>query len=147
MMFCISDDEPDTKATEVKRRPPVVAEIVDVTTSFSLSDDEMERTYARSRCLVATSTYEGYHMPAMEAYLRGIPIVVPREEPFPGIYGDAAGVHYFVRGSSGPASLPEAVRAAISAPPFSPDPGIAEWCSFRRVALLLRTTYESVLAR
>lgn len=106
-----------------------------------LDDAAMEQLYASSRCVVSTSTYEGYHAPLMEAYLRGRPIVVPDEEPYQGIYGAAPGVVRYHREGGGQA-IGEAIREAIALPKFAPDPRVVDWCSFDRVGRELKAIYE-----
>lgn len=111
-----------------------------------LSPDEMERLYAESGCIVSTSSYEGFHMPIMEAYLRGVPIVVPDEPLYRGIYAGSEGVHYYDRLGSGARRLEATVRAALRAPEFQPDPRIREWVSLRHVGGALKEIYEAVAA-
>ncbi|MCI4349612.1 MAG: glycosyltransferase [Thermoplasmata archaeon] len=108
-----------------------------------LSEEELGTLYARSRCIVSTSTYEGFHMPIMEAYLRGVAIVVPAEEPYLGMYGEAAGVHYYDRSVRNGRTLESAIRAAVADRIFTPSQTIRTWVSFRNVGEILRAAYES----
>ena len=62
-----------------------------------LSDDEMDALYRSTPVLVVTSNFEGFHDPAMEAYVRGAKVVLPRIEPYLELYrgGDAANTYWY----------------------------------------------------
>lgn len=115
--------------------------------SGRLDEAAMDRMYRSSRCIVSTSTYEGFHMPIMEAYLRGTPIVVPDVPLYRDIYGHAVGAFYYDRGPGGSRDLSDAIREAIRMPGFDPDRRIREWVSFDHVGSMLRSVYERVASR
>lgn len=112
--------------------------------SGRLDDAEMDRMFRSARCVVSTSTYEGFHMPIMEAYLRGVPIVVPDAPLYRDIYGASAGTFYYERTPGGAHDLTTAVREAVQGAGFVPDPRIREWVSLQHVGAALKAVYERV---
>ncbi len=109
-----------------------------------LSDDELDHLYRGARVFVVTSTYEGFHAPAMEAYLRGTPLVLPRREPFVSIYGDAEGVFWF---DGTDADLVKAFRKAHQLGSFTPDSRVVDSVSYSTVGTKLKSVYEEVVRR
>lgn len=81
-----------------------------------LPPSRMQELYRSSRCLVSTSTYEGYHMPPVEAYLWGTGLVLPEIPLYLEVYGRIDGVTYYRDDLSG------ALVARLRAPSFRPDP-------------------------
>jgi glycosyltransferase involved in cell wall biosynthesis len=55
-----------------------------------LSHDEMLRLYRTSQCFVSTSLVEGYGMPAMEAHLAGLPLVLSDIPVYRELHNDRA---------------------------------------------------------
>ena len=124
-------------------------------------EEGLDALYRDAPTFVVTSSYEGFHVPAMEAYLRGAKLVLPRIEPFLELYsgGGREVVNTFwyapVPGSSSPswndsATLPALARAfeeAHAAPARSPDPDLARSVSFGAVGKGLRAIYEEVARR
>ncbi len=109
--------------------------------------DDLDATYRSVPVLVVTSTFEGFHMPAMEAYLRGANLVLPRIEPFAEIYGaDEAKVFWFDRAAGVPA-IAEAFARARDAPLAAPRPEIVRSVSYATVGQRLRAIYEEVTRR
>lgn len=125
------------------------------------SEEGLDALYRDAPTFVVTSSYEGFHVPAMEAYLRGAKLVLPRIEPFLELYsgGGKEVVNTFwyapVPGSSSPswndsATLPALARAfaeAHAAPARSPDPDLVRSVSFGAVGKGLRAIYEEVARR
>lgn len=110
-----------------------------------LSEEELDLLFRASEILVVTSNYEGFHIPAMEAYLRGGKIVVPRIPPFPEIYGDRDVFWYDLQG--GLEALAAAFRAAKEAPFRSPSPAVADAVSLETVGRKLKAVYEELVGR
>ena len=106
-----------------------------------LSEDDLDRVYRSSRTLVVTSDYEGFHLPAMDAYLRGTRVVLPRIEPFVSTYGDVDGVHWYDGSDSG---LRDAFAEAVDSGPFVPSPSIVNAVSYPVVGKALKSVYEEV---
>jgi glycosyltransferase involved in cell wall biosynthesis len=100
--------------------------------------DSMKDLYLSAKCLVSTSHYEGFQAPVAEAYLSGTRVVLPRNELFMSIYGDAEGVHYY----NGKEELPSKIIEAVEQGKFSPDQKIINYLGFKNVGNLLRETYE-----
>lgn len=109
-----------------------------------LTPAELDRLYRSSRVIVVTSTVEGFHAPAMEAYLRGARLVLPRVLPFTEIYpggNGARNVHWYDP-EAGPAGAFADALAAGTAE--NPDPAVVESVSYRHVGERLRAVYEEV---
>lgn len=82
-----------------------------------LSSDELDKLYRRSRVLVSTSTVEGFHLPPMEAWLRGTRLLLPDIDVYREIYGRATGVLFYPPAEG----FGAVVKAGLEASPFSPD--------------------------
>lgn len=106
-----------------------------------LGEDELDRVYRSSRTLVVTSDYEGFHLPAMDAYLRGTRVVLPHIEPFVSTYGNAVGVHWYDGSDDG---LVEAFDKAVTSGTFVPSPSIVKAVSFPVVGAAFKAMYEEV---
>ena len=109
-----------------------------------LSDEEMDDLYRSSRAYVSTSTYEGWHLPVSEAYLRGCHIVVPRIEPYVSIYPEGTAFWY---APSDRASLDTALEAAVAAPFRLPSPEVVRYVSYANVGDRLKAVYEEISPR
>lgn len=108
---------------------------------FSKSWDSMNDLYLSSKCLVSTSSYEGFQMPVAEAYLRGTRVVLPKNELFVSLYGDAEGVHYY----NSKEELSSKIIEAVEQGKFSPDQRIINYMGFKHVGHLLKETYEEAM--
>ena len=107
----------------------------------SKSWDALENLYQSSKCLVSTSSYEGFHMPVAEAYLRGVHIILPQNEFYHSIYGDAEGVHYYNSRKDVNSKILEAIQYGK----FMPERNIVDYLSPNHVGTLLKETYEEVM--
>lgn len=117
-----------------------------------LSMEQRNALYRSVPVIVSTSHQEGFHMPMMEGYLRGMKLVLPHVEPYVETYGptegrpcDALNVYWYAPGDL--ASLVRAFREAREAPTFAPDPDIVRRTSYAYVGEQLRTLYEEVARR
>ncbi|MHB8553550.1 MAG: glycosyltransferase family protein [Thermoplasmataceae archaeon] len=108
---------------------------------FTKSWGSLNDLYLSSKCLVSTSSYEGFHMPVAEAYLRGCHVVLPRSELYSSIYGDAEGVHYYNNKDDFPMIISEAVQYGR----FKPDQQIVNYLSFNHVGSMLKDVYEEAM--
>lgn len=99
---------------------------------------ELDRLYRVSRLLVSTSTYEGFHAPPMEAYLRGTRLVLPRLEVYRESYGGAAGIEWY----DGLESLAPAIESALSGDRFNPAPSVVDSVSMKTIGNQLRAVYQ-----
>lgn len=109
---------------------------------FNKLQDSMNNLYASSKCLVSTSSYEGFHMPVAEAYLRGTHVVIPQNELYTSIYGtEAEGIHYYTNKQDIGLKISEAIQYGR----FKPDRKIVEYLSFKHVGLLLKEVYEEAM--
>jgi hypothetical protein len=106
----------------------------------TLQPDQLDLLYRASRCIVSTSTYEGLHLPVLEAYLRGTRVVIPRCPPYTELYVGAPGVHWYARDDQ----IPSAIAAAVESEPFEPSRKIREAVSFDTIGRQLIQAYESV---
>lgn len=109
------------------------------------TEEGLDRLYRSAPVLVATSRYEGFHLPAVESYLRGGKLVLPRIEPFTEIYPPDAVFWYSPE--QGIESLVAAFREALEAPPRPPDPGLSARVSPSHVGSVLREIYEELQPR
>ena len=109
--------------------------------SNSKSWDFLTNLYKSSKCLVSTSSYEGFHMPVAEAYLKGVRVILPKNELYISIYGDAEGVNYYDNEEQLPARVIEAVESGK----FLPDQRIVNYLSFHHVGSLLKEVYEEAM--
>ena len=80
-------------------------------------------------------------MPVAEAYLRGVNVVVPKNELYYNIYGEAEGVHYY----SNEDALCSRICEAVQYGRFVPDKKVMEYLSHKRVGGLLKDTYEEAM--
>ena len=121
------------------------AEFLQLIESLPYMDrDGLDVTYRSSKVLVVTSDYEGFHIPAMEAYLRGTRLVLPHIEPFVSLYGNAVGVHWY--DGSDP-DLREVFAKAVGSGPFVPSSSVSDAVSYPIVGAALRAVYEEVARR
>jgi glycosyltransferase involved in cell wall biosynthesis len=107
----------------------------------SKSWDALENLYRSSKCLVSTSSYEGFHMPVAEAYLRGVNVVLPKNDLYQSIYGEAEGVHYYKDKKDLPTKISEAVQYGR----FVHARNVVEYLSHKRVGAQLKEAYEEAL--
>ena len=104
----------------------------------------IEELYRSSKCLVSTSTYEGFHMPVAEAYLRGLNVVLRDAAYYRSMYdGVGAGIHWY----SDSRDLPTAIAEAVRNGPFHIDQALRDRLSFRGVGRLLKGVYEEASPR
>lgn len=103
------------------------------------TDDDLDRLYRSTKVYVATSSYEGWHRPPTEHYLRGGQIVVPEIAPYTEIY--APGYPFWFEPDRH-GSIDHAFQEAIDAPCRGPDATTKELVSFRNVGKKLRAVYE-----
>lgn len=109
-----------------------------------LDETQMDELYRSTRVYVSTSTYEGWHIPVMAAYLRGCHIVIPRIEPYVSIYPEPTAFWY------DPASRPSldaAFGAALEAPYRPPSAEVARYVSYESVGSQLKAVYEELAGR
>lgn len=106
------------------------------------SEEGLDRLYRSAPILVVTSQYEGFHIPAMEAYLRGMKLVLPQREPFVELYPDRCA--FFYPPEAGAAGLAQAFDRALAAPLVAPDSAIVDRVSLARVGQRLRAVYEEL---
>lgn len=109
-----------------------------------LDESQMDELYRSTRIYVSTSTYEGWHIPVMAAYLRGCHIVLPRIEPYLSVYPEPTAFWYDPASRS---SLDEAFEGALSTPFHPPSERVAEYVSYASVGSQLRSVYEELAAR
>ena len=76
-----------------------------------ISDEDLERVYAASTCLIAASHGEGFGLPLIEAARHGLPLLVRDIPVFREVTGDQA---CFFPDSREPAVIGEAVQAWLS---------------------------------
>lgn len=139
---------------EVERR---LATLPNATKLPQLSEEALLTLYRSVPVLVVTSTYEGFHMPAMEAYARGAKLVLPRIEPLLETYGDAANVFWYEPtwvarpfdwdSSRSLEALEGAFREAREAPARAPEAEVLRRVSLATVGGGLKAVYEEVLPR
>ncbi|MGA7860954.1 MAG: hypothetical protein WCB19_03755 [Thermoplasmata archaeon] len=109
-----------------------------------MTEAEMDALYRQSRVVVSTSTYEGYHRPPLEGYLRGCRVVLPRTEPYLSTYPEDA-VFWYSRGAAraDPESLDSALEDAIGrTEPAMPDSSVVRAVSYETTGAALRGVYE-----
>ncbi|MGA7861344.1 MAG: hypothetical protein WCB19_05750 [Thermoplasmata archaeon] len=103
-----------------------------------LREDEMDTLYRTSRVCVSTSSYEGWHAPIMEAYLRGCGVLLPDIPPYTEIYPrDAA---FWYRPGEGD-SMDRAFGDALSAPTPPPVEEVERLVSYENVGAKLVEAY------
>ena len=105
-----------------------------------LTDDELDDLYRNSKCLVSSSTYEGFHSPVSEAYLRGTHIVLPLSPIYSCQYSNEDGVHWYRDREE----MRDRILNAVEYGHFSPSCEIARKLSYANVGKLLKATYEDV---
>lgn len=109
--------------------------------------EDLDPVYRSAPVLVVTSTFEGFHMPAMEAYLRGSNLVLPRLEPLLETYeSDDAKVFWYDPADEA-TRLAEAYSRAAEAPLAPPKAEIVRSVSYEEVGRRLRSIYEEVQRR
>lgn len=109
--------------------------------------DDLETLYRSVPVLVVTSKFEGFHMPAMEAYLRGTNLVLPRMDPFVETYESDESKVFWYQPTGGVASLASAFERALGAPNGPPRAEIARAVSYDSVGQRLRGIYEEAAPR
>jgi glycosyltransferase involved in cell wall biosynthesis len=106
-----------------------------------LSDEDIDALYRSSRSYVSTSTYEGWHLPVSEAYLRGCHIVVPQIEPYVSIYPGGTAFWYE---PANRASLDAAFETAVATPFRLPSEEVVRYMSYENVGTRLKAVYEEI---
>lgn len=104
----------------------------------ALGDGDMDTLYRISKSVVSTSTYEGWHAPIMEGYLRGCRLVLPMREPYEEIYPRYCAFWYFPTGAE---SLDAALGDALSAGYSEPAPEVKWLASYGNVGAKLLEAY------
>lgn len=109
-----------------------------------LSENELDRLYRKSSCLISTSAIEGFQAPIIEAYLRGTRVVVPDSDTVPAgrLLADSPGVHFYRSGDV--VDLERAVHEAVQSGPFYVSARIRDVLSPERVGRELRAVYEEI---
>jgi glycosyltransferase involved in cell wall biosynthesis len=108
-----------------------------------LDDATLDHLYRRSRCIVSTSSFEGFQAPLMEAYLRGTRVVLSDNGLYPGrLLRGRDGVHVYRDGDA--ADLGRAIGEAVAAGPFRVDAGVRDAVSYRTTGEQLRAIYEEI---
>ncbi len=108
-----------------------------------LSEEQKDELYRSVPILVSTSTYEGFHTPAMEAYVRGVKLVLPFIEPYIELYGEKAPNVFWYK-SKELRSLISAFGEAHGAAGAAPSPEVLAKVSFPAVGEKLRALYEEL---
>jgi hypothetical protein len=107
-----------------------------------LAGEALDTLYRKTRIYVATSSYEGWHRPPIEAYLRGCHVVLPRREPYVSIYPEQAAFWY---DPNDRVSLDKAFIQAVATPNRPPIPSVYESVSYPVVGAKLKAVYEEVV--
>lgn len=102
------------------------------------TDEQLVRLYRSAKVYVSTSTYEGWHAPPMEHYLRGGHLVLPRIPPYTEVYPDAA-VFYYRPGSVD--DMGRALVEAVEAPLRPPAEAVRKMVSLEGVGRKLLEAY------
>lgn len=127
----------------------MLAGLRNVTRLPRLSEEELDRLYRSSPVLVVTSQYEGFHVPAMEAYLRGAKLVLPTIQPFLEIYGGEGGGRtpnvYWYDPRGGLTALGGAFWEAHLARAETPSWAVTSKVSPRSVGNALKAVYEELV--
>lgn len=108
-----------------------------------LSEAQKDELYRSAAILVSTSTYEGFHAPAMEAYIRGVKLVLPFIEPYIGLYGERPPNVFWYK-SRDLHSLISTFGDAHLAAGVPPSPEVLAKVSFSTVGAKLRALYEEL---
>lgn len=96
----------------------------------SVPEEELATFLRRSRSVVSTSRYEGFHVPMMEGAFSGAWPVVPDQEPYPSLFLPSEAIRYAAlrRAPFGPPvaidytrELEGAIREAAGRPPLDPS--------------------------
>ena len=125
------------------------------------SEEGLDALYRSARVLVVTSNYEGFHVPAMEAYVRGARVVLPRIEPYLELYGGEGTVNTYWYDpawierpfawdfSRSLANLAAAFEEACANPTATraPDARVVARVSLESVGWGLKAVYEEVARR
>lgn len=86
----------------------------------SIPLEELRATYATSKSYVSTSTYEGLHLPPLEAYFSGAVVVVPELPVYEENYRSVAGAILY-KDARNPAGVAAAIVEAVHYGPFRID--------------------------
>jgi glycosyltransferase involved in cell wall biosynthesis len=105
-----------------------------------VSDEELERLYARATCFVLPSLIEGFGLPVLEAMARGVPVACSDRPALPEIAGDAA----LLFDPVDQAAVTEAVRRLVTDEKLRDD--LAERGRRRARLFSWRRTAEQTLA-
>lgn len=115
-----------------------------------LSTGDRNMLYECVPIIVSTSGHEGFHLPIMEGYLRGMKVVLPYQRPYTEIYRNDAGqwadnTYWYAPDDA--ESLIGAFYRAQETTARPPDPDIVKRVSHDTVGKQLRTLYEEVSRR
>lgn len=106
-----------------------------------IPETALDLLYRRSRCLVSTSDYEGFHAPPMEAYLRGVRLVLPRLPIYAETYPNADGVAFYEDADG----LDTEMRGAVGASnTLRPSSRVVDAVSYTTTGRQLVELYESL---
>ena len=127
----------EREVESMRRRLPNVVAIP------TLSEERKDELYRSVPVLVSTSTYEGFHVPAMEAYVRGTKLALPFIQPYIELYGSEA-PNVFWYPPRDLSALISVFRGALAAPWAPPSPTVISKVSYATVGAQLRAIYEEL---
>jgi glycosyltransferase involved in cell wall biosynthesis len=107
-----------------------------------ISDEYLEKAYAASACLIASSEAEGFGLPLVEAARKGLPIIA-RDIP---VFREVAGDYAFYFSGMSPENLAQAVRVwlDLSSRGQAPSSKDMPWLTWKEsTAQLLRIVLPS----